>query len=140
AKQELFRVPVLKQAIELYGAYPVKRGSADRSALRSALNCLDNGWAVGLYLDGTRRRDARIHNPKLGAAWIAAQAQAPLLPVTLWGSQAIVKKGSLMPRSVPLTVRIGKLIAPPSSSNREELQAVTQQCAAAINALHDLGR
>ncbi|NEQ86234.1 MAG: 1-acyl-sn-glycerol-3-phosphate acyltransferase, partial [Moorea sp. SIO2I5] len=79
-------------------------------------------------------------NPKLGAAWIAAQAQAPLLPVTLWGSQAIVKKGSLMPRSVPLTVRIGELIAPPSSSNREELQAVTQQCAAAINALHDLGR
>jgi len=140
AKQELFRVPVLKQAIELYGAYPVKRGSADRSALRSALNCLDNGWAVGVYLDGTRTRDARIHKPKLGAAWIAAQAQAPLLPVTLWGSQGIVKKGSLMPRSVPLTVRIGKLIAPPSSSNRDELQAVTQQCAAAINALHDLGR
>jgi 1-acyl-sn-glycerol-3-phosphate acyltransferase len=49
AKEELFRIPLLKQGIELYGAYPVKRGAADRSAIRSALNCLSGGWAVGLF-------------------------------------------------------------------------------------------
>lgn len=140
AKEELFQIPLLKQGIELYGAYPVKRGMADRSAIRAALNCLSNGWAVGLFLQGTRTPDARIPEPKLGAAMIAAKAQVPMLPVSLWGTQAIIKKGSPVPRPVPITVRIGEIIAPPTSSKREELEAVTQQCAEAIHALHDLGR
>ena len=140
AKEELFRIPVLKQGIQLYGAYPVKRGAADRSAIRSALNCLSGGWAVGLFLQGTRTADARIPEPKLGAALIAAKAKVPLIPVSLWGTEAIFKKGSSLPRPGPVTVRIGPLIDAPTSTKREELEAVTQQCAAAIHAMHDLGR
>jgi 1-acyl-sn-glycerol-3-phosphate acyltransferase len=140
AKEELFRVPVLKQAIKLYGAYPVKRGSADRSAIRSALTLLEEGWAVGVFLQGTRTPDARISDPKLGAALIAAKAKVPLLPVSLWGTEAIFEKGSLFPRPVPVTVRIGQVIDPPNSTDRDELQAVTQKCATAIHTLHDLGR
>lgn len=140
AKEELFHIPILKQGIQLYGAYPVSRGSADRSAIRAALDCLENGWATGVYLEGSRTPDGRIIDPKRGAALLAAKAQAPLLPVSLWGTQRILSKGSAIPRSVPITVRIGKPIAPPSSTTRSELQAVTQKCAAAIMALHDLGR
>ncbi len=138
AKEELFKIPILKQAIQLYGAYPVSRGSADRTAIRAALKCLDEGWAVGVFLQGTRTPDGRITDPKRGAALIAAKAKAPLVPVCLWGTQAIEQPGSLRP--VPVTVRIGKLIDAPSSTDKEELETVTQQCAAAINALHDLGR
>lgn len=140
AKEELFQVPVLKQAIQLYGAYPVNRASADRSAIRSALNCLEAGWATGVFLQGTRTPDGRITEPKLGAAMIAAKAKVPLLPVSLWGTERILQKGSAIPRLIPVTVRIGQLIDPPSSTKREELEAVTQQCAAAIHAMHDLGR
>lgn len=140
AKEELFQIPILKQAIQLYGAYPVNRGAADRTAIRSALKSLESGWATGVFLQGTRTPDGQITEPKLGAALIAAKAKAPLLPVSLWGTQCIFKKGSTVPRSVPITVRIGKVIPAPSSTERDELQAVTQQCAAAINALHDLGR
>jgi len=140
AKEELFRIPVLKQAIELYGAYPVKRGAADRNAIRAALNSLNTGWAVGIFLQGTRTTDARIDDPKLGAALIAAKANVPLLPVSLWGTEKIFRKGSTVPRRVPVTVRIGELIAPPTSTDREELQAVTQKCADEINAMHALGR
>ena len=92
AKEELFKVPVLKQAIRWYGAYPVKRGSADRSAIREALNQLDQGWAVGIFLQGTRTPDGRIPDPKIGAALIAAKAQVPLLPVSLWGTQHIFRQ------------------------------------------------
>ncbi|MBF2051211.1 MAG: lysophospholipid acyltransferase family protein [Leptolyngbya sp. IPPAS B-1204] len=140
AKEELFHVPVLGRAIRLYGAYPVKRGSADRSAIRAALAQLEAGWAVGVFLQGTRTTDARIPDPKLGAAMLAAKAQVPLLPVSLWGTQAIVPKGSKFPQPVPVTVRIGELITPPISTKREELEAVTQQCVTVIHALHDLGR
>lgn len=140
AKEELFRVPVLNRAIELYGAFPVKRGSADRSAIRAALNSLEKGWATGVFLQGTRTPDGRITEPKLGAAMIAAKAKVPLLPVSLWGTHAIARKGSAIPRSVPVTVRIGQLIDPPSSNDREELEVLTQRCADEINGLHALGR
>lgn len=140
AKEELFRVPVLCQAIRLYGAYPVKRGAADRSAIRAALQQLDQGWSVGIFLQGTRTPDARIPSPKLGAALIAAHAQVPLLPVSLWGTQAILTKKNPLPRPVPVTVRVGELISPPTSTRREELQAITQQCTSAIHDLHDRGR
>ena len=140
AKEELFDVPVLAQIIKLYGAYPVSRGNADRAAIRSALQCLENGWAVGIFLEGTRTPDGRIHDPKRGAALIAAKAKVPLLPVSLCGTEQILKKGSIVPRVVPITVRIGKLIDAPSSSNKEELENVTKQCAAVINEMHDLGR
>ncbi len=140
AKEELFRIPILRQAITLYGAYPVKRGSADRSAIRAALASLDQGWAAGVFITGTRTPDGRVTEPKLGAAMIAAKAQVPLLPVSLWGTHAIFRKGSAFPYPVPVTVRVGDLISPPASTERGELETVTQQCADAINALHALGR
>lgn len=140
AKEELFRVPVLAQAIKLYGAYPVSRGTADRAAIRSALECLNNGWAVGVFLEGTRTPEGRITDPKKGAALLAAKAKVPLLPVCLWGTEKILQSGSAIPRAVPITVRIGNLIDAPSSTSKQELEALTQKCAAVINEMHDLGR
>ncbi len=140
AKEELFRVPILKQAIALYGAYPVNRKAPDRSALKLALNYLESGWATGVFLQGTRTPDGRITEPKLGAALIAAKAGVPLLPVSLWGTHAIMKKGSAIAKPVPITVRIGDLIEPPTSTNRKELEALTQKCTDIINQMHGLGR
>jgi 1-acyl-sn-glycerol-3-phosphate acyltransferase len=140
AKEELFQVPILAPAIRLYGAYPVKRGAADRSAIRAALQQLEQGWGVGVFLEGTRTRDGRIPHPKLGAALIAAKAQVPLVPVCLWGTHRIAPKGVKWPRPVPVTVRIGTPLPPPPNGDRATLQRVTQHCAEAIHALHDLGR
>jgi 1-acyl-sn-glycerol-3-phosphate acyltransferase len=140
AKQELFEVPVLSTLIRLYGAYPVNRGSADRSAIRAALASLEQGWAAGIFLQGTRTPDGRIAGPKLGAALIAQKAQAPLLPVCLWGTHNILTKGQYKPKRTPLTIRIGEPIEPPNSGDRADLQAVTDRCATAINEMHDLGR
>ncbi len=140
AKQELFEVPLLSTLIRWYGAYPVNRGRADRSAIRSALASLEQGWAVGLFLQGTRTPDGRITSPKQGAALIASKIQAPILPVCLWGTEKIISKGQRLPHSVPLTIRIGDLIPPPAKRDRQGLADVTQHCADTINAMHALGR
>ena len=140
AKEELFKVPLLKQGIKLYGAYPVKRGASDRSAIRAAMKALENGWIAGIFLDGTRAKNGRINNPKLGAALIAAKTRVPLIPVSLWGTEKILSKGSLIPNPVPITIRIGDVIEPPQSTKKEELQAVTNKCAEIINQMHSLGR
>lgn len=138
AKEELFKIPLLKQGIELYGAYPVKRSQSDRAALRAAIKAIERGWIAAVFLQGTRTPDGKIVSPKLGAAWIAAQTQVPLIPVSLWGTEKIANSG--FPKPVPITVRIGEAIAPPKSTNKEQLQAVTEKCAAVINSLHTLGR
>ncbi|MEO0015128.1 MAG: hypothetical protein RLZZ535_3517 [Cyanobacteriota bacterium] len=140
AKEELFKIPVFKQGIQLYGAYPVKREMGDRAALRAATTAIESGWIAAIFLQGTRSPDAKITDPKLGAAWIAAKAKVPLLPVSLWGTEKILIKGSALPKPVPITVRIGEVIPPPASTKKADLQAVTEHCAAVINALHDLGR
>jgi 1-acyl-sn-glycerol-3-phosphate acyltransferase len=140
AKEELFRVPFLKQIIIWCGTYPVNRASPDRSAIRSAMKSIDNGWLAGLFLDGRRTVDGRIQNPKQGAALIAAKTQVPLIPVSIWGTEKIFVKGSFFPRSVPVTLRIGEPIDPPLSTKKEELERVTRQCSEAIHLLHDLGR
>jgi len=140
AKEELFQVPLLSSIIRLYGAYPVKRGSGDRGAIRAALTALEEGWLVGVFLEGTRTPDARIYSPKLGAAMIAAKAQVLLIPVSLWGTEQILPSGSAFPRPVPITVRIGEPIAPPQMVKKESLEAVTHTCQTVIHDLHDLGR
>jgi len=140
AKESLFNVPVLAPAIKAYGAYPVKRGSADRSAIRAALQQLEDGWAIGIFLQGVRTPDGRITSPKLGAALIAAKAQVPLLPVSLWGTEKILARGSKVPKPSPVTVRIGEVIPPPVNGDKADLKAITQQCVDDIHALHDLGR
>ena len=140
AKEELFSVPILKQAIKLYGAYPVKRSIGDRAALRSAIAAVESGWIAAVFLQGTRSADAKITAPKPGAAWIAAKMQVPLLPVSLWGTEKILTKGSSFPKPTPLTVRIGDIIPPPASTKKADLQPVTEHCAEVINSLHNLGR
>lgn len=140
AKEELFKIPVFKQGIQLYGAYPVKRQMGDRAALRAATTAIESGWIAAIFLQGTRSANGKITDPKLGAAWIAAKAQVPILPVSLWGTEKILIKGSALPKPVPITVRIGEVIPPPASTKKADLQAVTEHCAAVINALHDLGR
>lgn len=140
AKEELFRIPVLSQAIRIYGAYPVKRGASDRQALRSAMATLEQGWATGIFLQGTRTPDGKITEPKLGAALIAAKAQVPLMPVSIWGTDQILPKGAKFPRLHPVTIRVGELIDPPPQSDRHALETCTKFCADQINQMHSLGR
>lgn len=140
AKQELFDVSALKQLITALGAYPVNRQGSDRSAIKNALNSVKKGWATGIFIQGTRTKNGKIDDPKLGAAMIAAKAKASLLPLSLWGTEKILTENSSLPKPVPITIRIGDLIEPPSSVKRDELEKITNKCAEAINSLHDLGR
>lgn len=85
AKSELFKIPLLKSLIRLFGAYPVKRDAADVAAVRATITILENGEVVGMYPQGHRAKG--IHpgkiTPKAGAAMVAFKAKAGILPVTI---------------------------------------------------------
>ena len=108
AKAELFNVPLLGAVIRACGAYPVRRGASDREAIRSATSCLEQGWATGVFLDGTRQQDGRLNAPLPGAALLAARSGAPLLPVAIHNAtelSALAAAGRL----VPIQLRIGNV-------------------------------
>ena len=77
AKAELFAIPLLGAVIRACGAYPVRRGASDREAIRTATAKLEEGWATGVFLDGTRQANGRVNNPLPGAALLAARSGAP---------------------------------------------------------------
>lgn len=137
AKEELFMKNGLRQLITALGAYPVNREGVDRKAIRQAISRLEEGWATGIFIEGTRTADGKIYEPKLGAALIAHKAQAPLLPVCLSGTEKILASGKKFPRSIDIQIKIGDIIEPPVSGKKEALEAVTRQCADVINSLHE---
>jgi 1-acyl-sn-glycerol-3-phosphate acyltransferase len=139
AKAELFRVPLLGPIIRACGAYPVSRGASDREAIRTAGDRLEEGWAVGVFIDGSRQRDGRVNHPQPGAALLAARAGVPLLPVAILNSHRALGRGQALPRPVPVHIRIGTPIPPPASRRRVDLDASTAACQEQINALLDLG-
>jgi 1-acyl-sn-glycerol-3-phosphate acyltransferase len=139
AKAELFRVPVLGPIIRACGAYPVDRGAGDREAIRIATGRLAEGWAVGVFIDGTRQPDGRVNAPQPGAALLAARAGVPMLPVAIVNSHRALGSGRCWPRLVPIHIRIGEPIPPPASRRRADLQAATDTCQGQINALLDQG-
>ena len=139
AKEELFRVPLLGPLIRALAACPVKRGASDREAIRIATARLNEGWATGVFLDGTRQADGRINQPLPGAALLAACSGSPLLPVAIINSHRALGTGHSLPRLVPIQLRIGELVPPPASRRKPDLEATTLELQRRINALLDQG-
>lgn len=139
AKAELFKIPLLGAVIKGCGAYPVKRGAGDREAIRSATNRLNEGWAIGVFLDGTRQKDGRVNSPLPGAALLAARNKAMLLPVAIINSHKALGIGRLFPRLVPIHVRIGEPIEPPITRKKNDLISKSEDIKTKINHLLDQG-
>ncbi len=139
AKAELFKVPILSFIISACGAYPVKRGAGDREALRIASNRLIEGWATGVFLDGTRQENGRVNDPKPGAALLAARTGCPILPVAIVNSHRAFPKGSFIPRFVSIHLKVGELIQPPATRKKEDLILTTKEIQLAINSMLDKG-
>jgi 1-acyl-sn-glycerol-3-phosphate acyltransferase len=139
AKAELFRVPLLGPIIRACGAYPVARGASDREAIRTATDRLQQGWATGVFLDGTRQRDGRVNDPQPGAALLAARAGVPLLPVAIINSHRAMGPGQSKPRLVPVHIRIGTPVPPPASRRRADLDVTTRVVQEQINRMLEEG-
>ncbi len=138
AKAELFAIPLLGAVIRACGAYPVRRGASDREAIRTATAKLEEGWATGVFLDGTRQANGRVNNPLPGAALLAARSGAPLLPVAIFNSHRALGSGRIWPRVVPLQLRVGAPIPPPASRRRPDLDVTTALLKERINDLLEL--
>ncbi len=135
AKAELFKIPLLGFVIEACGAYPVKRGIADKNTIQTACKKLSNNNCIGIFIDGTRQKNGRVNKPKQGAALLAFKNQKLLLPVAIVNSHKLVRFKFCIPIFSKIIIKVGKPIQPPQSSLKDDLHSVTIELQDKINNL-----
>lgn len=87
AKEELFHIPLFKYIIRNLECFPVRRGQADRNALRLALKYLKEGEVVGIFPEGTRSKSSEMLPFGEGTSLIALKGGAPIVPMALIGTR-----------------------------------------------------
>src|SRR5262245_19138333 len=87
AKSEIHRHAGLGQLIRAFGAVPVRRGESDREAVRLMRQIVRDGDALGLFVEGTRQKHGLPGEALRGAAMVALQADVPIVPGAVYGSQ-----------------------------------------------------
>ena len=135
AKAELFKIPVIGFIINACGAYPVKRGIADKNTIKIACEKLSNNNSIGIFLDGTRQKNGRVNKPKQGAALLAYKNQKLLLPVAIVNSHKLIRFKFCIPFFSKIVIKVGKPVQPPQSSSRDDLNSVTLHLQDKINNL-----
>ena len=135
AKEELFKIPFLGFVIKACGAYPVKRGIADKNTIKTACEKLSNNKSIGIFIDGTRQKNGRVNKPKQGAALLAFKNQKLLLPVALVNSHKLIRFKFCIPFFSKIVIKVGKPLQPPQTSSRSDLKSVTIDLQNEINNL-----
>lgn len=94
AKAEFIKYPILRWFAFQAGVFPVRRGQADRQALRHAQGLLDDGMLVGMFPEGTRSKTGGLKEPFGGASLVALRSNAPIIPCALVGTEGLPLSGS----------------------------------------------
>ena len=95
-------------------AVPIRR-TGHRGAvasLEAGLGVLREGTAFGIYPEGTRSRDGRLYRGRTGVGWLALASGAPVVPVTLVGTERIQPVGARVPRIARIRVTFSEPVDP----------------------------
>jgi putative phosphoserine phosphatase/1-acylglycerol-3-phosphate O-acyltransferase len=141
AKRELFAVPIAGPVLRAIGGLPVDRGSSGAPAFAEAVASLRRGEVVIVLPQGTIPRGEAFFTPTLegrtGAARLAQETGATVLPVALWGTEHVWPRSSRLPDVMtvlaprPVTVTVGAAVELVAEDPKE----ATIQLMAAIAAL-----
>lgn len=137
-KAELWEHKAIAWAVDRVLAFPVRRGEADRAAITKAVALLKAGELVGMFPEGTRRRDAggEPGEGQSGVAFVAVRAGVPIVPVGIAGTDRIRPDGARMLRFPRVTLAFGEPVRPEDFSSldkRDRLEAMTSQVMERIN-------
>lgn len=112
ARETLFHPAPCGWVIRSLHAFPVRRATADLTAIREALRRLKGGAVVLVFPEGTRTRDGSIGRLQGGPATIAAHAGVPIVPMVIDGAFESWPKDRLLPRPHKVRVACGRPMSP----------------------------
>jgi putative phosphoserine phosphatase / 1-acylglycerol-3-phosphate O-acyltransferase len=137
-KRELFDAPVVGSIARALGGIRVDRASGSDDPLVEAAAALASGELVAILPQGTIPRGRAFFDPELkgrwGAARLAAEAGVPVVPIGLWGTEAVWPRSERLPRVWnvvhPPTVRVR--VGEPFEVDGDSADADTKRIMAAI--------
>jgi 1-acyl-sn-glycerol-3-phosphate acyltransferase len=109
AKTDVFKIPILSKAFRQGGVIPVDRKNREAAAesVDEAVESLKRGLSFVIFTEGTRSRDGRLQPFKRGAFVMAIRAGVPVVPVSLAGTQKLLRKGDWKLYPGEVTVKFG---------------------------------
>lgn len=113
AKKELFRLPILAQAMRAVGIIEVDRaarGAVHASVNRQAKELIENKRSLIIYAEGTRPRNGVMKPFKKGAFTMAIASGLPILPLSIHGTYEAMPPGTPWVRGGPAKVVIDRPI------------------------------
>ena len=144
-KAEMFDDPIIGPIARSVGGIRVDRGSGSGQPLRSALDALTGGDLVMIAPQGTIPRGRAFFDPELvgrpGAAWLAKESKAPIIPVGLWGTEKVWPRNQKTPTMAPTRLlsssrpTVSVAVGEPVDVKRRSVDADTRRIMDAISAL-----
>lgn len=143
-KKEMWKYPALGWLFSALGAFPVDRGTADREALTRCITVLEQGEPLVLFPEGERKDGPEIHPLFDGAAYVAARAGVPIIPVGIGGSDRVMPRHAKMIHPEKVRVVIGEPIlaevGESGRASRHAIRAVTRELSTQLQCVFDAAR
>ena len=98
-KEELFKNPIMAWICRNLHVFPVKRGAADKNAIKTALKLLKDGKCFGIFPEGTRSKDGTLGKAQNGVSLIAAMSKAPIIPAAIVNTEKIFSRDEFFPQT-----------------------------------------
>lgn len=145
AKAELWESSLIGWLLDHLYAFPVHRASADRVMIATASTLLARGELLGMFPEGTRKRDTAhddLGPAQGGVAFLALRASVPVLPVGIVGTEEALPAGAKLPRFPRVTISIGQPIDPSrfEGGRKERMEAMTLEIMTGIASARDHAR
>jgi 1-acyl-sn-glycerol-3-phosphate acyltransferase len=127
--------PIGGWILDQLGVIWVRRGEADRDAIKLALDEIKSGTVMAMAIEGTRSRTGGLQPGKTGSAFLASRTHVPIIPAAIWGTEKIVSNLKRLRRS-EVHVRLGQPFhLPEGRANTEQLEEYTDQVMLQIAAM-----
>ena len=123
-KNSLMRIPLLGYGFKLAKFIPVERSGDKESAQESVAAAgalLAEGVHITTFVEGTRSQDGRLLPFKKGPFYLAIETGAPCIPVSIWGTETMMAKGSLRVHPGTAHVIFHPPLYPVNYETREDL-------------------
>ena len=141
SKESLFGNRLFGAFLASLGAFPLRRGAADREAVREAVKMLDAGEQIVVFPEGARRTGPEVGEVFDGMSYLASRTGAAIVPIGIAGTESAMGVGIRVPRPVRVAMVAGPPIRPPvGRMSRPEMSRFSETVRVRLQEVFDEAR
>ncbi len=141
SKREVYKIPLVGRLLFMHGDIVINRAST-KEAMQlvhtRGMEWLKKGASVSIFPEGTRSKDGEIHNFKAGAFILAKEAEVPILPVVLEGTNNMLRKGIFMNWKNRITIKVLPPISRQEVATRPMKEVMAEVRESMVDALAEI--